>query len=86
MEHCTRCRADAVGLLGEPEQQPGGLDAGLRERIAGPESERPYVAVASMEGILVNQHLGEATRLWIFEPTDGEPPGRTAIHAGSGRR
>ena len=37
------------------------------------QSERPYVAVASMEGILVNQHLGEATRLWIFEATDGEP-------------
>ncbi len=26
-----------------------------------------------MEGILVNQHLGEATRLWIFERADGEP-------------
>ena len=28
---------------------------------------RPYVAVASMEGILINQHLGEAENLWIFE-------------------
>jgi nitrogen fixation protein NifB len=29
--------------------------------------KRPYVAVASMEGILVNQHLGEAESLWIFD-------------------
>jgi nitrogen fixation protein NifB len=28
---------------------------------------RPYVAVATQEGLLVNQHLGEATELSIFE-------------------
>jgi nitrogen fixation protein NifB len=26
-----------------------------------------------MEGLLVNQHLGEATRLWIFAPGTNEP-------------
>jgi nitrogen fixation protein NifB len=33
---------------------------------------KPYVAVASMEGIFVNQHLGEATSLWIFGLHDGK--------------
>lgn len=35
--------------------------------------EQPYVAVASMEGLLVNQHLGEATQLWIYEPSAEGP-------------
>jgi nitrogen fixation protein NifB len=33
--------------------------------------ERPYVAVASMEGLFVNQHLGEAHSLWIYQLKDG---------------
>ena len=36
-------------------------------------SGRPYVAVASMEGILINQHLGEAEKLWIFEYDEIKP-------------
>jgi nitrogen fixation protein NifB len=36
---------------------------------------RPYVAVATMEGALVNQHLGEADRLAIYEQ-DLAAPGR----------
>jgi prepilin-type N-terminal cleavage/methylation domain-containing protein len=31
-----------------------------------PLQERPYVAVASLEGRFVNGHLGHADRLWIF--------------------
>jgi len=31
-----------------------------------PTEQRPYVAVASLEGVLVNQHLGEATELSVF--------------------
>ena len=33
-------------------------------------AERPYVAVATMEGILVNQHLGEAYRFQIWSKTE----------------
>jgi nitrogen fixation protein NifB len=72
MEHCTRCRADAAGLLGAPQSDSllrimqacadGTLDA---------KPDRRYIAVASMEGILVNQHLGETTRLWIYAPAPG---------------
>ena len=76
MRHCTRCRADAVGLLGE------GQDAALMEimkscaamdeggcRPASP--GRLHVAVASMEGLLVNQHLGEAGQLLIYGSNGG---------------
>lgn len=77
MEHCTRCRADAVGLLGEAQRDDlvtlmrVCADGTFDDELGNP--DRPYVAVASMEGLLVNQHLGEATRLWIFGPGDPNP-------------
>ncbi len=65
MKHCTRCRADAVGLLGEPP--PAYAELALMQAAAPPcDPRRPYVAVATREGALVNQHLGEAERLAIF--------------------
>jgi len=64
MEHCTRCRADAVGLLGEPMPMPVELD--LLRAAAPPGEARPCVAVATLEGVLVNQHLGEAMRLAVY--------------------
>ena len=67
MSHCARCRADAVGLLGEPMGQEDAVTLHRYAR-AHPRADpaRPYVAVASQEGMLVNQHLGEASRLVIF--------------------
>jgi nitrogen fixation protein NifB len=68
MHHCTRCRADAVGLLDADRT------ADFQETMAECAAEqaflpeRPYVAVATLEGMLVNQHLGEAYRLQIWEP------------------
>jgi nitrogen fixation protein NifB len=75
MMHCTRCRADAAGLLGEA--QSAELIGLLRATAAGPSNpnqERPYVALASHEGSLINQHIGEATRFWVFDPQAGAPP------------
>jgi len=75
MEHCTRCRADAVGLLGEAQSSE--LIELLQSTAAGPANpneRRPYVALASHEGVLINQHVGEAARFWIFEPEPGGPP------------
>jgi len=67
MEHCSRCRADAVGRIGHvPSQEQLVL---LRQHAGAPARQRPYVAVASEEGLLVNQHLGEAETLWIFGRT-----------------
>ena len=67
MRHCTRCRADAVGLLDEDrtEEFRGCLSACAALPAAS--ASRPYVAVATREGILVNQHLGEATAFEIWE-------------------
>jgi nitrogen fixation protein NifB len=71
VEHCTRCRADAVGLLGEP--MPAWAVRGLLEAASLPlvsGQQRPYVAVATLDGVLVNQHLGEARELAIFRQTE----------------
>jgi nitrogen fixation protein NifB len=67
MEHCTRCRADAVGLLGEPMRPE--FEICLLQAATEPPagvSERPYVAVTTREGVLVNQHLGEAEQIAVF--------------------
>lgn len=67
MKHCTRCRADAVGLLDADRSNE------LRDCLAdcsgsrgGTSLEKPYVAVATLEGALVNQHVGEAARFQIW--------------------
>ncbi|MCY2988549.1 MAG: radical SAM protein [Planctomycetota bacterium] len=71
MQHCTRCRADAVGLLGEAMQPD--VERYLRQAAAlplHPAESRPYVAVASLEGVLINQHLGEAEELSIYRQAE----------------
>ncbi len=67
MRHCKRCRADAVGLLDDDqsEQMHGCLSA-CASLPALPQKERAHVAVATLEGVLVNQHLGEAAKLQIW--------------------
>jgi nitrogen fixation protein NifB len=75
MSHCGRCRADAAGLIGERNRAD--LEELLREAgdagAAKPTAGRPYIAAASMEGLLVNRHLGEAPSFWIFGPEKGKP-------------
>lgn len=67
MRHCKRCRADAVGLLGNDKsgEMAGCLNACATMPATSPKV-RPYVAVASLEGMLVNQHLGETTKFLIY--------------------
>lgn len=70
MSHCARCRADAAGLLGQDLSETHAL---LKEYSSRSEAmdttSRPYVAVATNEGLLVNLHLGEARNVYIFEQT-----------------
>ncbi|MDR3089744.1 MAG: nitrogenase cofactor biosynthesis protein NifB [Desulfobulbaceae bacterium] len=76
MRHCTRCRADAVGLLGEDQSAVfrgclADCASGTNKTVvAGGENranqQRSYVAVATLEGVLVNQHLGEAKSFQIW--------------------
>lgn len=93
MTHCARCRADAVGYIGEnmTTDQHDALKHYANASLNPAENDlRPYVAVATMEGALVNQHLGEAERFLIYEQ-DASNPGnyrlkeiRPAPPAGAG--
>lgn len=71
MRHCTRCRADAVGLLGEAERAETfeQLNA-FAHMPLNPQEDRPYVAVATQEGVLINLHLGDARTLHIYAQSD----------------
>jgi nitrogen fixation protein NifB len=69
MSHCARCRADAAGLLGQDMEGAFGLLQEYANMMPGNPKERPHVAVATHEGLLVNQHLGEAGTLSIYRET-----------------
>ncbi len=74
MRHCRRCRADAVGLLGDDKTAEfSSCLAACAKKKPLEIVERAFVAVATMEGILVNQHLGEADRfqIWGKDGDDG---------------
>ncbi|WP_027368402.1 nitrogenase cofactor biosynthesis protein NifB [Desulfocurvibacter africanus] len=90
MRHCRRCRADAVGLLGNDrsgefagclsecgrteDSACGGLKAlPVASAVSAARAhafDRPHVAVASLEGLLVNKHLGESEKFQIWTRTD----------------
>jgi nitrogen fixation protein NifB len=77
MTHCARCRADAVGYIGEPmtsDQHATLQQFAHMNTQASVDPSRPYVAVATLDGTRINQHLGEAGRLAIFEQ-DAAAPG-----------
>jgi len=71
MTHCSRCRADAVGLLGEgnSSELAGCLDA-CATRAPKKVRDKNRFAVATQEGVLVNQHLGVADRFLVYTHTD----------------
>lgn len=77
MHHCTRCRADAVGLIGEgiSEENIAALQKACssveEKKSLSIDSSRSYVAVGTMEGMLINRHLGEASDLSIYAIDDG---------------
>lgn len=65
MRHCTRCRADAAGLLENGCSADPVGDFLRRQKTQA----RPHVAVATREGMLVNMHLGEAASFQIWTKT-----------------
>ena len=69
MSHCSRCRADAAGLLGKDDPELIELLKDV-EHLSLTDQNKPYVAVTSQEGFLVNQHLGEAKQINIFRLTN----------------
>ena len=92
MKHCARCRADAVGIIGEINNEA--MMQKLAEAAAlpkNPSEKRPFIAVSSMEGVLINQHLGEADRFLIYglDPQTSEcvlVDARSAPPAGGGQQ
>ena len=74
MTHCQRCRADAVGLLDEDRSREFASCLSASASAPRPvEEEKPFVAVATREGMLVNQHLGEAKRLQVWKMETSTP-------------
>lgn len=69
MTHCSRCRADAAGLLGKDDPEAKRILSEVSNLLINNDENRPYVAVASYEGLLVNQHLGEAEQLYVYRET-----------------
>ncbi|MDR1576977.1 MAG: radical SAM protein [Deltaproteobacteria bacterium] len=75
MRHCRQCRADAVGLLGEDlsyqfrpgQPKPTAESVWSLNKPIGPQIR---VAVISKSGLVVDQHFGQADRLFIYE-SDG---------------
>lgn len=66
MTHCARCRADAAGLLGHDLKDTHVMLKEFATRQPFDEKDRPYIAVATREGLLVNMHLGEARSFYVF--------------------
>ena len=67
MTHCARCRADAAGMLGKDDKEAYKLIHQCSSIPVPVEETKPYVAVASYEGLMINQHLGEAKELLIYK-------------------
>ncbi|HLP15285.1 MAG TPA: radical SAM protein [Bacteroidota bacterium] len=69
MTHCARCRADAAGLLGTDDPSSHALLQEYSLRVLDLKHDRPYIAAATNEGLMVNLHLGEAAALNIYQQT-----------------
>ncbi|OAV75359.1 molybdenum cofactor biosynthesis protein A [Bacteroidales bacterium Barb7] len=67
MAHCARCRADAAGLLGHDNTVAMDMIGQFSTMTVNRSEGRTRVAVASNEGLLVNLHLGEARKVYVFE-------------------
>jgi nitrogen fixation protein NifB len=67
MAHCARCRADAAGLLGQDSAEAMNMIGQLSTMAVNRGESRSRVAVTSNEGLLVNLHLGEARKVYVFE-------------------
>jgi len=75
MSHCMRCRADAAGLLDVSCSTHNVISIEHYAKLnRDPSQHRPYVAAVSNEGVLVNQHLGEAHEFLVFrwDPDNGK--------------
>jgi nitrogen fixation protein NifB len=74
VNHCGRCRADAAGIIGRDNPaRTAELFAEAAAAPPGTRNARPNIAVATREGVLVNQHLGAAESFEIYSWENGMP-------------
>jgi len=70
MSHCARCRADAAGLLGQTNsEQTNYALQNVRNRPTF--IDKPYIAIATSDGVTINRHLGEAEKVSIYRQHNG---------------
>ena len=73
ISHCSRCRADAVGLINNEMKEE---DFELLKSVSNEKFNREgrnFIAVGSREGLLINQHLGEISNVYIYENKNNKP-------------
>ncbi|TVR43570.1 MAG: radical SAM protein [Planctomycetota bacterium] len=70
MRHCQRCRADAAGIVGEDNSFTTMRLLKEASAMSTTTAPKPYVAVASIEGVFVNSHLGHTDKFLIYEEKD----------------
>lgn len=68
MYHCKQCRADAIGTL-ESDQSIEFRECGSDKTEE--KGEKIRYAVVSKSGILVDQHFGHATEVYIYDYENG---------------
>lgn len=75
MYHCKQCRADAIGTLGEDRS----IEFNACHKMDKPEiitelensSQKFQVAVATKSGMIVDQHFGQVSELYVYEYLNG---------------
>lgn len=75
MYHCKQCRADAIGTLGDDRS----IEFNACHTIEKPEiitelensPQKFQVAVATKSGMIVDQHFGQVSELYVYEYIDG---------------
>jgi nitrogen fixation protein NifB len=79
MSHCSRCRADAAGLINEKMKDEilELLDEASKKEEENPniifDFSKTLVAVASLDGFNVNEHLGRMEDVFVYELVNGKP-------------
>lgn len=70
MYHCKQCRADAIGLLGDDKSLLFSEKEKEKNKVKS-EDELKF-AVVSKSGMIVDQHFGHATELYIYKYSNEE--------------
>lgn len=76
MMHCKQCRADAIGTLDNDisyqfNSKANGTAKVISELDAFP-LKKNKLAVCSSNGVIIDQHLGEAAQISIYDIQDGK--------------